>query len=111
MRNNIAVADYERTIQVAFREVSDALVARSTLEEQVNAQRAVQEAQADRLRLVDLRFQSGIASSLEVLDAERELFNAEQSLVQTRLLRLTNAIDLYRALGGGLKNGVGVAKP
>lgn len=111
VRNDIAVADYERTIQVAFREVSDALVARSTLEEQANDQRAVQEAQADRLRLVDLRFQSGIASSLEVLDAERELFNAEQSLVQTRLLRLTNAIDLYRALGGGLKDGVGAAKP
>ncbi len=111
VRNNIAVADYERTIQVAFREVSDALVARSTLEDQVNAQRAVQEAEADRLRLVELRFQNGVASSLEVLDAERELFTAEQSLVQTRLLRLTNAIDLYRALGGGLKDGVVAAKP
>ncbi len=111
VRDDLAVTDYERTIQVAFREVSDALVARSTLEEQVNAQRATQEAQADRLRLVDLRFRNGVASSLEVLDAQRELFTAEQSLVQTRLLRLTNAIDLYRALGGGVKDGVVAAKP
>jgi multidrug efflux system outer membrane protein len=102
VRNNIVVADYEKTIQTAFREVSDALVARGALEEQVNDQRAVQDAQADRLRLADLRFQNGVASSIDVLDAQRELFTAQQSLVQTRLLRLTNAIDLYRALGGGL---------
>jgi multidrug efflux system outer membrane protein len=102
VRSNIAVADYERTIQVAFREVADALVARATLDEQVDAQRAVQAAQAERLRLSDLRYQSGVASSLDVLDAQRELFTAQQSLVQTRLLRLTNAIDLYRSLGGGL---------
>lgn len=105
VRDNIAVTDYEKTVQTAFREVADALVARGALEEQVNDQRAVQEAQADRLRLADLRFQNGVASSIEVLDAQRELFTAEQSLVQTRLLRLTNAIDLYRALGGGLKDG------
>jgi multidrug efflux system outer membrane protein len=77
-------------------------VARGTLDQQIAAQQAVQVAQAERLRLADLRYQNGIASSLEVLDAQRELFAAEQSLVQARLLRLTNAIDLYRALGGGL---------
>jgi multidrug efflux system outer membrane protein len=102
VRNNIAVADYEKTIQVAFREVSDALVARATLDEEIDAQRAVQEAQAERLKLADLRYQNGVASSLDVLDAQRELFTAQQSLVQARLLRLTNAIDLYRSLGGGL---------
>jgi multidrug efflux system outer membrane protein len=101
-RDNTAVADYERTIQVAFREVADTLVARGTLDEQVEAQRAVQVAQAERLRLSDLRYKIGVASSLEVLDAERELFSAEQTLVQIRLLRLTNAIDLYRSLGGGI---------
>ncbi|MEN3367282.1 MAG: outer membrane protein multidrug efflux system [Burkholderiales bacterium] len=101
-RNNIAVADYEKTIQVAFREVSDALVARATLDEEIDAQRAVQDAQAERLKLADLRYQSGVASSLDVLDAQRELFTAQQTLVQVRLLRLTNAIDLYRSLGGGL---------
>jgi multidrug efflux system outer membrane protein len=103
VRKNLAVADYERTIQVAFREVADALAARTYLGDQVAAQRAVQDAQADRLKLLQLRFENGVASSLDVLDAERELFSAEQSLVQARLLRTTSAIDLYRALGGGLK--------
>jgi outer membrane protein, multidrug efflux system len=102
-RNNIAVVDYEKTIQVAFREVSDALVARSAIDEQIDAQNRVAEAQRERLRLADLRYQNGVASSLDLLDAQRELFSAEQLLVQARLLRLTNAIDLYRALGGGLK--------
>ena len=102
VRNNIAVADYERTIQTAFREVADALAARTTLDEQIDAQRAVQDAQAERLKLANQRYQSGVASSLDVLDAERELFSAQQELVQARLLKLTNAIDLYRSLGGGL---------
>lgn len=103
VRKNLAVTDYEKTIQTAFREVADALAARDYLGEQVNAQRAVQEAQADRLKLLQLRFDNGVASSLDVLDAQRELFSAQQTLVQARLLRTTTAIDLYRALGGGLK--------
>jgi multidrug efflux system outer membrane protein len=102
VRNNIAVANYEKTIQTAFREVSDALVARGAIDEQIDAQRRVLEAQADRLKLAELRYQNGVASSLDLLDAQRELFSAEQSLVQARLLRLTNAVDLYRSLGGGL---------
>ncbi|WP_332856344.1 efflux transporter outer membrane subunit [Duganella sp. S19_KUP01_CR8] len=102
-RKNLAVADYEKTIQTAFREVADALAARDYLGEQVSAQRAVQEAQADRLKLLQLRFDNGVASSLDVLDAQRELFSAQQTLVQARLLRTTSAIDLYRALGGGVK--------
>lgn len=102
VRKNLAIADYERTIQIAFREVADALVARTSLDQQVDAQRATQEAQADRLRLANLRYQNGVSSFIDVLDAQRELFAAEQSLVQARLLRLANAIDLYRSLGGGL---------
>jgi multidrug efflux system outer membrane protein len=102
VRKNIAVADYERTIQTAFREVSDALVARGTLDEEIEAQRALQEAQAERLKLSEIRYKGGVASSLAVLDAQRDLFSAQQSLVQSRLQRLTNAIDLYRSLGGGL---------
>lgn len=101
-RANIAVADYEKSIQTAFREVADTLAARETLEEQIDAQRTVAEAQAERLKLAELRYRNGVSSSLEVLDAQRELFSAQQALVQARLLRLTNAIDLYRALGGGL---------
>ena len=103
VRTNLAVSDYEKTIQTAFREVSDALVARGALDEQVAAQQAVVNAQAQRLKLAELRFQNGIASALDVVDAQRDLFSAEQSLVQTRLLRLTNAVDLYRSLGGGLR--------
>jgi outer membrane protein, multidrug efflux system len=102
-RRNIAVVDYERSIQAAFREVSDALVARSALDEQIEAQRAVQEASTERLRLTDLRYQNGVASSLDLLDAQRELFSAQQTLIQARQLRLTNAVDLYRSLGGGLQ--------
>ncbi len=101
VRSNIAIADYEKTIQVAFREVADALAARATLAEEIDAQKAVRDAQFERLSLAQARYQNGIASYLDVLDAERELFNAEQALVQSQLLRLTNAVDLYRSLGGG----------
>lgn len=102
-RKHVAVAEYERSIQAAFREVADALVARATLDEQVAAQQAVLEAQTARLDLANQRYRGGIASSLDLLDAEREQFQAEQALVQARLARLTNAVDLYRALGGGLQ--------
>lgn len=61
------------------------------------------DAQRERMKLAELRYQNGVASALDVLDAQRELFSAEQTLVQARLLRLTNAVDLYRSLGGGLK--------
>jgi len=102
-RQNIAVADYEKTIQTAFREVADALAARDYLGEQVQAQSSIVDAQADRLKLLQLRFEQGIASSLDVLDAQRELFSAQQTLVQVRQQRSGNAVDLYRALGGGLQ--------
>ncbi len=102
-RKNIAVADYEKTIQTAFREVADALAARDYLGEQVQAQNSIVEAQADRLKLLQLRFEQGIASSLDVLDAQRELFSAQQTLVQVRQQRSGSAVDLYRALGGGLQ--------
>jgi multidrug efflux system outer membrane protein len=101
VRKNIAVANYEKTIQTAFREVADALVARGSLDEQIDAQEKVQAAQADRLRLAEQRYKNGVASSLDLLDAQRQLFSGEQSLIQARVLRLTNAVDLYRALGGG----------
>lgn len=102
-RKNIAVADYEKSIQTAFREVADALAARDYLGEQVQAQNSIVEAQADRLKLLQLRFEQGIASSLDVLDAQRELFSAQQTLVQVRQQRSGSAVDLYRALGGGLQ--------
>ena len=101
VRSNMAITDYEKTIQVAFREVADALSARATLAEEITAQGLFRNAQAERLSLARARYENGISNYLDVLDAERELFNAEQALVQSQLLRLTNAVDLYRSLGGG----------
>ncbi len=103
VRANIAVAEYEKAIQVAFREVADALEARATLVDEISAQEAARNAQAARLELAQARYKNGVANYLDVLDAERELYSAEQQLLQTRLLKLTNAVDLYRSLGGGLK--------
>ncbi|HEX2605587.1 MAG TPA: efflux transporter outer membrane subunit, partial [Oxalicibacterium sp.] len=102
VRKKIEIANYEKTIQTAFREVADALVARGLLDEQIKAQESVQTAQAERLKLTDARYKNGIASSLEMLQAQQDLFSAELDTVQARLLRLTNAVDLYAALGGGL---------
>lgn len=101
-RKHIAVAEYEKAIQVAFREVADALVGREWLVQQVEAQDGVMKAEAERLKLSEARFNNGVSSSLDVLDAQRQLFSAEQALVQARVLQLTNTIDLYRSLGGGI---------
>jgi multidrug efflux system outer membrane protein len=100
-RKSIQVAQYERSIQVAFREVSDALVARAAIEEQLQAQTALVQAEQRRYDLSDLRYRKGIDSYLNVLTAQRDLFSAQQVLIQSRLARLTNLVDLYRALGGG----------
>jgi len=98
---DIAVATYEKAIQTAFREVADALVARVPLDAQVEAQARLRDAEARRLELARQRYEAGASSNLELLDAERSLFDAERALVQARQLRLSNAVDLYRALGGG----------
>ena len=102
VRTDIAIASYEKAIQVAFREVADALSARATLADEIAAQEAVRTSQAARLELAQARYKNGIANYLEVLDAERELFTAEQQLLQAKLLKITNTVDLYRSLGGGL---------
>ncbi len=98
---DIAVAQYERAIQQAFREVADALAGQSTFSEQLRAQRAVAEAEADRYNLADLRYKNGAASYLELLDAQRALFQAQQAAVQANLQRLQNQVTLYSVLGGG----------
>ncbi|MGJ7545569.1 efflux transporter outer membrane subunit [Variovorax sp. LT1R16] len=100
---DIAVAQYEKSIQSAFREVADALAGRATLGEQVRALRAQAAAEDQRFKLSDLRYRNGIASSLDLLDAQRSLFSAQQAAVQTRLLQLQNQVTLYKALGGGWK--------
>lgn len=98
---DIAVAQYEKAIQTAFREVADALAGRSTLNEQVQAQQVQADAEADRFRLADLRYRNGVASYLELLDAQRSLFAVQQAVAQTRLAYLQNQVTLYKALGGG----------
>lgn len=98
---DIAVAQYERAIQTAFREVADALAGRATLADQLQAQRDQVVAEEDRFRLADLRYRNGVASFLDVLDAQRSLFAAQQAEAQTRLALQQNRVALYAALGGG----------
>nr|WP_315218635.1 efflux transporter outer membrane subunit [uncultured Duganella sp.] len=99
-RRDSAVANYEKTIQGAFREVSDALSARVWLDDQrAVAERTVQ-VQRERARLSQLRYDSGAAPFLDVLDAQRDLLGAEQQLVQLRRAQLSAGIALYTALGG-----------
>jgi multidrug efflux system outer membrane protein len=98
---DIAIAQYEKSIQSAFREVADALAGRATLTEQLRAQQAQAVAEGERFKLSDLRYRNGVASYLDLLDAQRSLFVARQAVVQTRLLQLQNQVALYRTLGGG----------
>ena len=97
-RKNITVAEYEKTIQQAFREVADLLAAREKLNEQLNAQQANADLQAQRLRLVDARYKAGVANYIEVLDAQRELYTAQQSTLQIRRTVYATATQLYKAL-------------
>ncbi len=101
VRRDIAVADYEKTIQTAFREVSDALSAGRWQAEQLAIQRTQQETQGERARLAKLRYDNGSAAYLEVLDAQRDLLDAQQQLVQARRSLLSSQVALYAALGGG----------
>jgi NodT family efflux transporter outer membrane factor (OMF) lipoprotein len=100
-KRDIALAQYDKAVQTAFREVSDALVARSTYAEQAQAQLAQAEAEAARLRLSTLRYDTGVASQLDLLDAQRALFTAQQSLIAAQLARQQAHISVYKALGGG----------
>jgi outer membrane protein, multidrug efflux system len=98
----IVLTQYEKAIQVAFREVADALAQRGTLGDQMAAQQSLVEATAESYRLSDLRYKSGIDSYLSVLDAQRSLYSAQQGLISVRLSRLTNLVTLYKVLGGGV---------
>jgi multidrug efflux system outer membrane protein len=100
-REDIAVATYEVTVQGAFREVADALAGRQYYARQVAAGSRGVAAARDIARLARLRYNEGVASYLEVLDAERTLFAAEQQLIQLRRAQADNLVALYVALGGG----------
>jgi multidrug efflux system outer membrane protein len=101
VRTDAAVAEYERTIQRAFRDVADALSAQHWLAEQIAIQRRAVAAQQERARLAQMRYDRGSATFLEVLDAQRDLLGAQQLLVQERRALLSSRVALYAALGGG----------
>lgn len=106
-RKDEAVAVYEQTIQAAFRDVSDALVRRRQLALQIASTRVLLDAQRERARLAQLRFDNGRSAYLEVLDAQRDLFEAEQALVQLRRAEIASVVSLYTALGGGFAGDAG----
>lgn len=101
VRRDMAVATYEQNIQTAFREVSDALSSRQWLAEQMDIQARMAQTQAERAALAQLRYDSGAAPYLEVLDAQRDLLTAQQQLVQVRSAWLSSQVALFAALGGG----------
>jgi multidrug efflux system outer membrane protein len=101
-QGQIAVADYERTIQVAFQEVSNALAGRRHLADQVAAQERGTQAQRQIAALARTRYLEGVVSYIEVLDAERNLFASEQALLRLRRAESENLVALYVALGGGV---------
>jgi NodT family efflux transporter outer membrane factor (OMF) lipoprotein len=98
---DINVATYERTIQQAFREVSDGLAARGTYDRETEAQQAQLHEIEETRRLSEIRFRNGVDDYFPVFDAQRQLYTAQQSLVTIRLARLTSRVGLYKALGGG----------
>lgn len=100
VRKNIAVADYERTVQQAFREVADLLVSRDQLAEQLKAVEAQERSQQRAADIAQARYSQGVGSFLEVLDAQRQLFTVQQSLIQVRRSMWSAAAQLYKALGG-----------
>ena len=98
---DLAIAQYEKVIQSAFREVSDSLSLRATLVEQINAQRSLVNALRKTYDLSEARYKAGIDSYLSVLVAQRALYRAQEGLVSLRLARLSNLVTLYKVLGGG----------
>ena len=100
LNRDVAVAQYEKAIQVAFKEAGDALQSTSTWTEQRAAQATLLDAERERDRLTRLRYERGAANALELLDSQRALFSAEQSAIQARLAELQNRLALVKALGG-----------
>jgi len=101
VRQDIAIADYELTIQTAFREVSDALAATDTLYREEEAQRAQAQSSAKRLRLSQARYENGADDYLRYLDAQRNDFTSRMALVQVETQRQMALTTLFRTLGGG----------
>ncbi|WP_053147378.1 AdeC/AdeK/OprM family multidrug efflux complex outer membrane factor [Pseudomonas sp. P97.38] len=111
IQKDINVAQYEKSIQTAFQEVSDGLAARQTYNEQLQAQTDFVAANQDYYRLAERRYRIGVDSNLTFLDAQRQLFSAQQSLITDRLAQLTSEVNLYKALGGGWNAETGKNEP
>lgn len=101
VEREIAVAQYEKAIQTAFREVADTLAQMGTVGDQIAAQESLVKASTETYRLSDALYKSGITAYLTVLDAQRSLYSAQQGLINLRLARLTNLVTFYKVLGGG----------
>jgi len=101
LNKKIEIADYEKAIQTAFREVADALTAKHFLAEQLAGQEKLVAAEQSRFDLSTARYRNGVDSYLTVLSAQQDLYNAQQNLVTLQFSRLSNLISLYQALGGG----------
>ncbi|MBU1376908.1 MAG: efflux transporter outer membrane subunit [Alphaproteobacteria bacterium] len=104
-QRDAAVAQYEKAVQTAFREVSDALATRATINERIAAQERLVEAATVTQRLTQARYDRGVDSYLALLDAQRTLYAARQTLLAAQLARAANRVELYRALGGGAPTG------
>jgi len=100
-QRKIALTQYERAIQTAFREVTDTLAVRGTVDERLDAQQSLVAALAKTYHLSKKRYESGIDSYLDVLDAQRSLFASQQGLISLRLAKIANRVRLYTVLGGG----------
>lgn len=100
VQREMAVTHYEKTIQVAFREVADALAQRGTMDRQLAAQQSLVHALQEATRLSTSRYDKGLDSYLGVLDAQRSLYLAQQVLLSLRLAQTANAVTLYRVLAG-----------
>ena len=105
------LANYERAIQTAFREVSDVLATRATLGEQLASQYRLQDNFDQTFEIADARFKAGISNYLDVLDAQRSLFSTQQGILDLELQKIISQIELYQALGGGANLDVPVAIP
>ena len=101
IEKEISVAQYEKAIQTAFREVADALAVKGTVNRQIEAQQSLVDALAITYRLSESRYTKGIDSYLAVLDAQRSLYSAQQGLIMLRLASINNLVTLYKTLGGG----------
>lgn len=101
VQRELAIAEYEKAIQSAFREVSDSLTLRTTLMEQEDAERHLVDALNESYRLAEARYKAGIDSYLTVLVEQRALYRAQQALVNLRMARMANLVTLYKVLGGG----------